>query len=202
VGVVLGSISEAVAIIDRGGVLVMPTETVYGFVSRPDAEGVARIFDVKHRPQDKTLQLLIPDAGWLDSLAVPSADARALAGAFWPGPLTLVVPSGPDTPDAVRRDGTVGMRVPAHPVALDLLAATGPLAASSANRSGSPPLPTVGQIREVFGDEVDGYLDGEYIDGPGSTVVSALDGVVRILRAGSLDADAIRPLVTGRFERG
>jgi L-threonylcarbamoyladenylate synthase len=185
------SVDEAAAIIGRGGVLVIPTETVYGLAVRPDAQGVERIFEIKDRPQSKSLQLLIPDASFLDRLGHPSANARVLADTFWPGPLTIVVPSSGDAPDAVTADGTIGLRVPAHPLALDLLAQTGPLAASSANRSGEPTRSTVKEIRAIFGTSVDGYLDGEYIDGPGSTVVSFDGEEPIVLRAGVLSAERI-----------
>jgi L-threonylcarbamoyladenylate synthase len=185
------TVEDAAAIVARGGVVVIPTETVYGIAATPDDAGVAKIFEVKQRPREKTLQLLIPDRSWLDRLADPSQAATNLADAFWPGPLTLVVPRSGAAPEAVTNEGTIGLRVPAHPVALDLLAITGPLAASSANRSGEATPQTVAGVAELFGSAVDGYLDGDFIDGPGSTVVAFDGDEPRILREGVLSAERI-----------
>ena len=196
-GDLLNDVEAAVAIIERGGVVVIPTETVYGLAVRPDAEGVARIFEIKGRAADKSLQMLVPDLSWLDTLARPSANARKLASAFWPGPLTLVLPASDDAPVAVRRGDTVGLRQPAHPLALELLSRTGPLAASSANRSGELPAPTVAQIRGVFGEAVDGYLDGGYIDGDASTVVAMVDRAPTFLRVGALSEAAVKSVLAG-----
>jgi L-threonylcarbamoyladenylate synthase len=202
VGALLSTVDDAVAIVERGGVVVIPTETVYGLAVRPTEAGVARIFDIKGRAADKSLQMLVPDVSWLEVLARPSDDARTLASAFWPGPLTLVLPASDDAPAAVVRDDTVGLRQPAHPLALELLAKTGPLAASSANRSGETPAPTVAQIREVFGDRVDGYLDGGYIDGAASTVIAMLDRAPTFLRVGALSEADVKSALAGGFEVG
>ena len=199
-GALLTDIDAAVAVAERGGVVVIPTETVYGLAVRPDEAGVAKIFDIKGRASDKSLQLLVPDISWLDRLARPTPDARRVAEAFWPGPLTLVLLASDDAPRAVVRDGTIGLRQPAHPLALELLARTGPLAASSANRSGDHPLPSVAQIREVFGDRVDAYLDGGYIDGASSTVVAMTGTEVEILRSGAISHADVKSIVAGRFE--
>ena len=191
-GQVLTGVDEAVAILDRGGVVVIPTETVYGIAARPDAAGVARIFEVKGRPSDKSLQLLVDDASLLEVLARPSEAAKALARAFWPGPLTLVVPANDAAPQAVRTNDTIGLRQPAHPVALELLARTGPLAASSANRSGEHAATTIEGIHDVFGDLVDGYVDGGYIDESASTVVALIDDEPTFLRVGVLSEAAVK----------
>jgi tRNA threonylcarbamoyl adenosine modification protein (Sua5/YciO/YrdC/YwlC family) len=202
VGEVLNGVDDAVAIIEAGGVVVLPTETVYGVVARPDERGVEKIFAVKERAAEKSLQLLVPDPSWLDELAHPAPQARVLADAFWPGPLTLVVTASGKVPVAVRKNGTVGLRQPSHPLALDVLRRTGPLAASSANRSGEPTPSTIERIRDVFGDRIDGYLDGGEIAGTASTVVSVTDGVVTILRSGALSEDVVKSALAGRFEAG
>jgi tRNA threonylcarbamoyl adenosine modification protein (Sua5/YciO/YrdC/YwlC family) len=130
------------------------------------------------------VQLLIGDASWLDRVARDFDDARALARAFWPGPLTLVVPASQDAPATLSADGTIGVRVPDHPLALEVLERTGPLAASSANRSGSPTPSTLAEIAGVFGDEVGALLDGGEIAGTGSTVLDLTGGEPRLLRRG------------------
>jgi L-threonylcarbamoyladenylate synthase len=111
-------IDDAVRVVTDGGLVVVPTETVYGIAGKPEPSVVDRIFEVKQRPPEKSIQLLVPTAEWLDRIAEPSADARLLGEMFWPGPLTLVVTPRDDAPSAVVFNGTIGVRVPAHPIAL------------------------------------------------------------------------------------
>jgi L-threonylcarbamoyladenylate synthase len=181
---------------------VVPTETVYGLVTKPETACVRRMFELKGRSEDKTCQLLIPSPGWIGRLALdPPADALALAEAFWPGPLTIVVAANTEAPDAVvAADGTVGLRVPAHPVALDLLRLTGPVAGSSANASGEQTPPDVAGVVRIFGDGVDGYLDGGVARGKGSTVVRIVGDERRVLRAGDVAVDDVVRVAGGRFE--
>lgn len=172
--------------------IVLPTETVYGLACRP--EHVARIFAIKARPADKNVQLLAPDASWLRRVGRPNDAAIALAEAFWPGPLTLVVPAGEEAPGALAVAGTIGVRVPNHPVALEILARTRPLAASSANISGEPEMRTIAQMKDRFGGAVGAYVDGGTIEGLGSTVVDLSHGEVSILREGGVgraDVEAV-----------
>jgi tRNA threonylcarbamoyl adenosine modification protein (Sua5/YciO/YrdC/YwlC family) len=181
------ALDDAVAALERGGVVVVPTETVYGLAARPDRpEAIARIFELKGRSSDKVLQLLVPGAEWLDRLSSPTETARFLAAEHWPGPLTLVVIASESAPDPVVSDGSVGLRVPNHPIATELLRRGGPLAATSANRSGDPTPTSVDEIRAVFGDGVDVYLDGGVIAGAASTVVDATNETPVILRAGAI----------------
>jgi tRNA threonylcarbamoyl adenosine modification protein (Sua5/YciO/YrdC/YwlC family) len=200
VGANLTSLDAAASIIERGGIVVVPTETVYGIAGKPEAHVVDRIFAVKQRPPDKSIQLLVPGAEWLDRLAHPSSDARLLAATFWPGPLTLVTWARADAPSAVVSDGTIGLRVPANQTALDLLERCGPLAASSANRSGDDTPPTADGVRAVLGDAVDGYLDGGTTSGAGSTVVNVTTETPDILRAGPITAQMLSDVLRGRFE--
>ena len=132
---VLTTIDDAVRAVEEGGLVVVPTETVYGIAGKPDADVIARIIAVKQRPADKSIQLLVPGAEWLDRIAFASSDTRLLAAAFWPGPLTLVVSARGDAPSAVVSNGTIGVRVPAHPIALELLARCGPLADRAPTRA-------------------------------------------------------------------
>ena len=203
-GEILTSIEAAARIVEGGGLVVVPTETVYGIMGKPDPDVVERIFDVKQRPAEKSMQLLVPGAEWLDRIAHPSSEARLLAAAFWPGPLTLVVWAREDAPSAVvaAHDSgrTIGVRVPAHPVALELLARCGPLVASSANRSGEDTPPTVHGVRELFGASIDGYLDGGPAAGNGSTVVNVTTESVSVLREGPVSGDMLRSVLGSRFE--
>ena len=193
---ILTSAPDAAAIIDSGGLIVAPTETVYGLMGRPTQANVDRIREIKRRPAEKNIQLLIPDRSWLERMTVANAAAKALADAYWPGPLTLVLPGHPSAPDALCIDGTVGVRVPNHALALDLLDLCGPLAASSANRSGDPTPATLAEIAAILGAEVDGYLDGGTIEGSGSTVVGLVDGL-EILREGPLSTADVEAVVQG-----
>ncbi|MCJ7551060.1 MAG: L-threonylcarbamoyladenylate synthase, partial [Anaerolineae bacterium] len=133
-------IAEAAAVIRGGGLVAFPTETVYGLGANAlDAQAVAGIFRAKERPSYDPLIVHLADAAQLSSVVAEVPDvARDLVAAFWPGPLTLVLPRGPQIPDEVTAGGdTVAVRVPAHPVARALIAASGvPIAAPSANRFG------------------------------------------------------------------
>lgn len=180
---------------------MVPTETVYGLVARPTRELVAKIFELKRRPPEKSVQLLIPGIDHLERLGVPSRSAKTLADGFWPGPLTLVVEAREGAPDALVEGGRIGLRVPGHPIALDVLARCGPLAASSANRSGEETPADIEGVREIFGSDVDGYVDGGHIVGVGSTVVDVSGERALILREGPISSADVNGLVWGRFER-
>lgn len=166
----------------RAGALVgFPTETVYGLgAAAGDTAAVARIYAVKGRPADNPLIVHVADPSWLGRVAtaVPQP-ARLLADTFWPGPLTLVVPG---------RDATVAVRVPAHPVALALIAAADrPVAAPSANRSGRPSPTQAEHVLEDLGEGIDLVLDaGPTPLGVESTVVDATERPLRLLRPGGL----------------
>lgn len=187
---------EAVHTLARGGLVVLPTDTVYGIAA--DAfvpSAVQALLDAKGRGRQMPPPVLIADLSTLDGLATAVPDAaRALADAFWPGGLTLVLPAQPSLAwDLGDTGGTVALRVPDHPVALALLRRTGPLAVSSANRHSGAAAVTVAQAREQLGDAVAVYLDGG--DAPGqvaSTIVDATAGRLRVLRAGALTVSRLR----------
>ena len=191
-------IDEVVAALLRGDVVVIPTDTVYGLAARAeDPAAVRRIFDLKSRHRDKAVQVLIPDAHWLDRLGRPSEYARRLAAAFWPGPLTIVLPASPDAPPAAVSEGTIGLRVPDHPVCLDILSRVGPLVASSANRSGEPTPAGVEAIRSLFGEGVAAYVDAGDIAGHASTVVHLSSGEPVIVREGAVSERTIAQALEG-----
>ncbi|MCC3377196.1 L-threonylcarbamoyladenylate synthase [Cohnella sp. REN36] len=191
-------IHEAASALAAGGVVAFPTETVYGLGGDArSTEAVESIFAAKGRPSDNPLIVHLADASEADELAsVVSPLERRLMEAFWPGPLTLVLPVRPGAVSARVTAGldTVAVRVPAHETARRLIAAAGcPVAAPSANRSGRPS-PTL--ARHVL-EDLDGRIDGVLDDGPTgvgleSTVVRVLDGAIHVLRPGGVTAEQLR----------
>lgn len=189
------AIDEAVAAVSRGALVVLPTDTVYGIGA--DAftpRAVQALLDAKGRGRQMPPPVLMPDVRTLDGLAtdVP-AEARALAEAFWPGGLTLIVRAQPSLAwDLGETHGTVALRVPDHPSALALLRRTGPMAVSSANRTGSPAAVTAQDALDQLGDAVAVYLDAG--DAPGqvaSTIVDATGPTLRLVRAGALTLEQL-----------
>lgn len=188
-----GRLGDALEALDRGGLVVFPTETVYGIGCRLDRpEAIARMRTVKGREPDKPFQVLLADPSAAAEIAAVDAAAERLLRRFAPGPLTVVLPALAHLPDlgaraTVGAPATVGVRVPDHPVALDLLRASGPLAASSANRAGRPTPSWVGAVRAVFADEVAVYLDGPPAPGTvASTVVDLTGEHPVVLREGAV----------------
>lgn len=177
-----------IAALDRGEAIVIPTDTVYGLAARPEIAGAVRsIFEIKRRSDDQPLPVLGASASDLAGVVLIDEQATALGGEYWPGSLTLVLPRAEGFPYDLGDDGigTVAVRVPDHPVALELLARTGPLAVTSANRSGAPPAITVEEARAALGDEVGVFLDGGRVGGAPSTVLD-LSGEPRVLREGAV----------------
>jgi L-threonylcarbamoyladenylate synthase len=214
------ALGDAAAVLQRGGLVAFPTETVYGLGADAfDATAVARIFEVKERPAFDPLIVHLAEAASLDWVAVAD-DPRAaeLAARFWPGPLTLVLPRRPELPEIVTSGlDTVGVRVPAHPAARALIAAAGtPLAAPSANPFGYVSPTTAEHVAELLGDAVELVLDGGPCRvGLESTILS-LVGEPVILRPGGLPREALeealgtalriaadgeRPLAPGQLRR-
>lgn len=186
--------AEAVQALDRGDVIVMPTDTVYGLAARPDIAGaVEAIFAIKRRADDQPLPVLGADLTALGGVVRFDERARALGRRFWPGPLTLVLPRADSFPFDLGDDcsDTVAVRIPALEPALELLTATGPLAVTSANRSGAPPATTAEEARAALGDEVDVFIDAGRVGGAPSTVLDLVGGE-RILRQGALSEDDLR----------
>lgn len=189
------TIDEATERIAAGGVVGVPTDTVYGLACDPrSATAVDRIYAVKRRPADLELSLL---GASLDDLAAYGAVdylARALAEAFWPGALSLIVPARGEAGLAIPRRGTtISLRVPDHDTLRELARRTGPLATTSANRHGEPAARTAAECEAAVGAEVDGVVEGLPGVGLGSTIIDLTEAPPRMLRSGPIPAEALRP---------
>ncbi len=181
------TVIEAVIALNAGKLVGVPTDTVYGVAADPWSEsGMSALFDLKGRGPEHPVALLVADLEQAHELVVITALAERLAAEFWPGPLTLVLPATRDLPPWIgdQARGTVGVRVPQHPVALDLLDKAGTLAVTSANRSGEEAAVDHEQALQIFGDEVTGYLEGAGSAGLASTVLDATVDPPAVLRAG------------------
>ena len=184
----MDDIEGVIDALSAGGVVVIPTDTVYGVaVSPTNPTGIAAIFELKGRSHAKALPVLGDSMEALGRIAVFDERARRAAVKFWPGPLTLVLPRAAGfTVDLGGDDRTtVAVRVPALDLTRALLARTGPLAVTSANLSGEPEARSVDEARARFGDRVAAYLDGGVAEGLPSTVLS-LVGEATVLREGAI----------------
>ncbi len=179
------AVIEAVAALEAGGVVGVPTDTVYGLAASPyDASAVARLFEMKGRDDSKPIAVLVSSLAQARAVATFSPVALSLAVEHWPGALTIIVRTSGRLAEGVGLHGTVGVRMPDHPVALSLLTTFGPLAVTSANRSGKPECLDDECAIRAFGDEVDVYLPGRGSRGLSSTVVDATGDSIAILRPG------------------
>lgn len=199
-------IAEAAAAIRRGELVVLPTDTVYGVAADAfNPAAIAALLAAKGRGRDMPVPVLVSNQQMLDALVdtIPDA-ARDLVDAFWPGALTLVLKHTPHLAwDLGESLGTVAVRMPADPLALELIAQTGPLGVSSANRSGHPPATTMLDARLQLGAAVAVYLDGGPRAEPvPSTIVDLTAEPPRVLRAGAIPADALRDYGVGQGEGG
>lgn len=200
------AIDAAVHTVARGGLVVLPTDTVYGIGAdafTPPA--VAALLAAKGRGRQMPPPVLMPDVRTLDGLATSVPDAvRDLAAAFWPGALTLILRAQPSLAwDLGETRGTVALRVPDHPVALALLSRTGPMAVSSANRTGQPSALEVSEAHEQLGDRVQVYLDGGRTPGQvASTIVDATGEDLRVVRQGAISLEQLRAVAPVAGEPG
>ena len=190
-------IDEAAAALRAGLLAVIPTDTVYGLAAHLSSpEAIASLFEIKGRANEKPIPILGADRHQLESVARFDDRARVLATRFWPGPLTLILPraEGFDVDLGGDARHTVGVRVPKEPRAIDLLRRVGPLAVTSANRSGEVEATTVDEARATFGDSVAAYVDGGRCVGVPSTIVF-LAGERRLLREGTIPAARVLQLL-------
>lgn len=185
----------------RGEVVAIPTETVYGLAVLPNEAALERLVRIKRRAADKGIQLLVDSFDQAASLAIVTRAAGQLAEAFWPGGLTLVLERRPDCALPLLLGGgrpTLGIRLPDHVVPRGLARMLGPIGASSANVSGSPPATEAALVAASLGGDVSLIVDdGPVRGGVASTVVdcTVADGAVRVMREGAISADEIYRLL-------
>jgi tRNA threonylcarbamoyl adenosine modification protein (Sua5/YciO/YrdC/YwlC family) len=183
-------IDAAVSAALAGRLVVLPTDTVYGIGTRPDdSAATARLFEAKGRPRELELPVLVASTEDAWRIAVFDRRATAVTDAHWPGALTIVLPRERRSLewDLGGDPATIGVRVPDHPLAVAILARTGPLAVTSANRTGEPTPGSCDALVDVFGDAVDVYVCQEdRPPGLASTVVDLTGDLPRVLRQGSV----------------
>jgi L-threonylcarbamoyladenylate synthase len=194
--------AAAIEVLRRGGIVALPTDTVYGIGVALDApRGIERLFEAKGRPPERAIAILVADLAQAEALATFDHTAHVLARAHWPGGLTLVLPRRPGVrlpAELTAGAPTVGLRVPAHAAPRALAAAVGPLPTTSANRSGEAPADDAAAIAAILGEAIDLILDGgPAAGGPASTVVDCTGERPRILRVGAIAAAAIEAVVDG-----
>jgi len=202
---VRAALERATAALAEGHLVVLPTETVYGIAGRPDQpEATRMIFEAKGRPSELSLPVLAASTQMAWEVASPTRTAERLAEAFWPGPLTMVLTRA----DLSRswwlgeRAGSIGVRVPDHPLAKALMERVGPLAVTSANMSGRAPIDAPEEMVRTLGASVDVFL----LVAPGtrppagvpSSVVDLTSGTLRLLRQGAIGADRLTETASER----
>lgn len=194
-------VEEAARAALAGGLIVLPTDTVYGVGTRPDDPAAThRLVRAKGRPRDLQLPVLVATVAAARDIATFGPRAEALALRFWAGPVTLVLPRTPASAgwDLGGDPTTIGVRMPHHPLALAVLSRAGPLAVTSANRTGEPTPLTCAEVEEIFGAAVDVYLcEREPLGGAASTVVDLAHGVPRVLRAGAVGEEELGEALAG-----
>jgi L-threonylcarbamoyladenylate synthase len=188
-------IASAISALKGGRLVVMPTDTVYGIGADAfDRDAVAALLSAKGRGRDMPVPVLVGSWHTIDGLvySVPNS-ARELIRAFWPGALSLVVRQAPSLQwDLGDAHGTVMLRMPLHPVAIELLRDVGPMAVSSANISGRPPAVTVDEARRQLDDLVEVYLDGGPADQQAASTIVDLTGAhPRVLREGPVTVESV-----------
>lgn len=193
------AISRAAEILRAGGIVAIPTETVYGLAARADnPKAISDVFAAKGRPQDNPLIVHISDLSELNGVArdIPQT-AFTCAGHFWPGPFTMILPRGAEVDPQVSAGlETVAVRMPSDNIARAIIRAAGPLAAPSANTSGKPSPTTAERVLEDLDGKIDAVvLAGECIVGVESTVVSLVARPPRLLRPGGVTAEQLRELI-------
>jgi L-threonylcarbamoyladenylate synthase len=189
-------VAAAVDVLRRGDLAVLPTDTVYGIAADAfSPTAVRRLLEAKGRGRDLPVPVLVGSLRTLDGLAASvTPTARALVEQHWPGPLTVVVRAAPSLAwDLGETRGTVAVRMPLHPTALAVLEETGPLAVSSANRTGSPPATDAADAERQLGTSVAVYLDaGPVTGGQASTIVDLTGERPRLLREGPVTVEELR----------
>jgi L-threonylcarbamoyladenylate synthase len=199
----LAGMRLARAAVRKGDLVVIPTDTVYGVAADAfSPAAVQKLLDAKGRTRQSPPPVLVPGIATLEALAAEIPEAvRNLVDAFWPGGLTIVLPAQPSLAwDLGDTEGTVAVRMPDNRIALELLEETGPLAVSSANRTGMPAATTAQEAMDMLGESVEVYLDGGESESTASTIVDATalvapGGKVTILREGAITRSQLREVL-------
>jgi L-threonylcarbamoyladenylate synthase len=199
-------VQAAVDAVKRGDLVVMPTDTVYGIGADAFKEwAVTALQNAKGRGRNVPPPVLVGSRSTVDGLVfgLPQV-ARDLIEAFWPGGLTIVVEHAPSLQwDLGDTNGTVGLRMPLHPIALEVLRETGPMAVTSANKHGQPPAMNAQDARDQLGYAVSVYLDGgQCADSTASTIVDVTGDVPRLLRSGAIGIDKLRTVAPATLDVG
>jgi len=186
-------IDQALEVLDSGGTVAFPTDTVYGVGVRVfDLTGIERLYAIKERERTRAIAVLIAETSQLEQIAQTSKAAVKLAKQFWPGSLTLVLNRQPEVPELLTQGPTVGVRVPNHKTAQKLLATAGPMAVTSANLSGVKNTLNADEVLEQLNGRVDLLVDGGQSPGDKpSTVVDLTGGEPKILREGPISEGEI-----------
>ena len=191
---------QAAAIVESGGVVAFPTDTVFGLgCSIHSPQAIARILGMKGRSSDKGLPVLIANLEQAAALVAINPAFQILAEAFWPGALTIVAQALPDPPaEIIAPDGTIGLRVPASASVRHMIEAVGcPVVGTSANRTGGQPVSDAASALDEFGGEVDYILAGKSAGAASSTVVSVAQEPARVLRVGSILPATLQETIPG-----
>lgn len=197
------AIEEAAAVLDRGGLVVFPTDTVYGLAAKiTNSAAIERIYDVKGREHTKAIPVLIGDQTQMDGLAGEVFDkTQRLLSSFWPGAFTAVVSKRSALPASLSPNGTIGVRMPNFEFARKLIRAAGPLAVTSANLSGFEPAANAEMAFNQLNGKIELIIDGGVCSGGiASTVVDCTDESFQILRAGEISAEQIQAVLEGNRE--
>ena len=190
------AVSTATAALRRGEVVGVPTDTVYGLAAdATDVEAIQQLFELKERPSERTIAVLVADLAGAESLVKLTAQARRLAERFWPGPLTIVAPRRPEAPEHLGTGATIGVRVPDDET-MRAIAGPAPLAVTSANLHGDPTPSTAQGVAELF-PALRLVIDGGPRPGASSTVVDATAPVPAVLREGPVSLAEILAVVQG-----
>jgi L-threonylcarbamoyladenylate synthase len=195
-----GGWAAAIEMLRAGGVVAIPTDTVYGICVALDApRGVERLFEIKRRPPDRGIMLLLEGPDQAAAIGTMTPAAAALAAACWPGGLTVVVPQRPDVPLPTALTAgtmTIGLRVPDHRAPRALAGGAGPLPTTSANISGIPEARDAAEIRDQLGDAIDLIVDGGPAHGgPASTVVDCTGSLPRVVRVGAVSLERLAAIL-------
>jgi len=188
----MDELDALVRVLEEGGVVACPTETWLGLLADArNEQAVERVAELKGRPGDMPIALLLPDAAAVTAVAEPpSAAARALIASHWPGPLTILLTAKSGLNPRLCRDGKVGVRVPGPSPAADLVRAFGhPLTATSANRTGEPPLRSAADLPRELARGIGGLVPGLSPGGAPSTLIDSTRTPMTILRAGAIELD-------------